>query len=246
MAFIDLTPDQDSSDPSSFRLPPPQFLSQSSRHQSSSVDDSEINSSSRRIRNRYKSAFTEIGLDEAADTTTSNLEHRRPTRPSSRVRWRSQVDIHEVEQQEEGDVKPEIRRTVPTTTWHHYGSSAAVLSRLSFVAVVLAIMIPVLHMSPLLYAGTTSIGAEAGPITPNPARYHDREPTQLSPRQDNPADACLRWSHQSAVVNGTLYLYGGRAKRDSNQDSNTWSELTPSHTSALANRPRQQLPQGRS
>ncbi|KAF7505668.1 hypothetical protein GJ744_000517 [Endocarpon pusillum] len=53
--------------------------------------------------------------------------------------------------------------------------------------------------------------------------YLDRAPTPLLPRQDNPADACLRWSHQSAVVNGTLYLYGGRAKRDSNQDSNTWN-----------------------
>ena len=224
MASIDQIPDQDSSDLSSFRLLPSQIPLHSSRHQSSDVEDSKINASSRRIRNRYKSAFTEIGLDGAAETTNANSQNLKPTRPSSRVRWRSQVEIHQVEQHEEGDVKPESRRAVPITTWHHHGSSAAVLSRLSFVAVVLAIMIPILHMSPLLYAGTTIVGAEAGPITPDPARYRDLESTHLLPRQDNPADACLRWSHQSAVVNGTLYLYGGRAKRDSNQNSNTWSK----------------------
>ncbi len=223
MASIDLTPDQGSSNVSSSHLPPSQFLSRSPRHQSSSAENSETTSSIHRIRNRYKSAFIETGLNEPADATNSDSQNHKPIRPSSRVRWRSQVEIHEVEQQGEQDVRPEVQRTVPTTIGQH-GSSAALLSRLSFVAVVLAIMIPILHMSPLLYAGTTSIGAEAGPITPHPARHRDLESTQLIPRQDNPADACLRWSHQSAVVNATLYLYGGRAKRDSNQNSNTWSE----------------------
>lgn len=39
------------------------------------------------------------------------------------------------------------------------------------------------------------------------------------------ADTCLRWSHQSALVNDTIYIYGGQAKGSSDQDSDTWSRL---------------------
>ena len=34
---------------------------------------------------------------------------------------------------------------------------------------------------------------------------------------------CKRWAGQSAVVNGTLYYFGGRATSSSDQTSNTWS-----------------------
>lgn len=223
MASNDPTADENLFDITSLHSPPSRPLPHT-RRQSCRVATSDVNSSSYRIRNRYKSAFIEIGLDGAAETTNCNMRNLTPTRPGSRVRWRSQVEIHEVEQPEERDMQPAIPRAVPSKTWHQYGSSAAVISRLSFIAVVLAIMIPVLHMSPLLYAGPTSIGAAAGPVAPRAARYDDLESAQLLPRQDNPVDACLRWSHQAAVINGTLYLYGGRAKADSNQASNTWSE----------------------
>jgi hypothetical protein len=223
MASNDIDCNQSPSNISSLRSLPSHPSPQNSQHHSIRIGKSNVDSSSRRIRNRYKSAFTEIGLDGAADMTKCNMRNVTPTRPGLRVRWRSQVQIHEVEQQENEDSRPEIPHSVPTTTWHQYGSSAALVSRLSFLAVVLAIMIPVLHTSPLLYPGPTIIGAEAGPIAPRSARDYDLESTKLLPRQSNPADVCLRWSHQSAVVNGTLYMYGGRAKEDSNQASNTWS-----------------------
>jgi hypothetical protein len=203
------------------QLPPP-WSPHSSRDQPFGMKEAEVNSS-RRIRNRYKSAFTEIGLDGAADTTNSNYRDITSARPGPRVRWRSQVEIHEVEKQEEREMLP-ARPRVSSKPWLQSGPSAAVISRLLFVAVILAIMIPVLHMSPLLYAGPTSLGAEAGPIAPHAARYDDLEFAQVTPRQASSVDACLRWSHQAAVVNGTLYLYGGRSKGDSNQASNTWSE----------------------
>ncbi|PUU83969.1 hypothetical protein B9Z19DRAFT_961866 [Tuber borchii] len=46
----------------------------------------------------------------------------------------------------------------------------------------------------------------------------------LTPRT-NPtgADACLRWSHQSALFKDTIYIYGGQAKGSSDQDSGTWN-----------------------
>ncbi len=217
--------DQNPSNLSILRSPPTRFPPHNLGHHTRKVEKVEVDSSSRRIRNRYKSAFTEIGLDGAADTTNCNIQNGTNTRPGSRVRWRSQVEIHETVQEDTQDSQQEISRTILPIRRHQYSLPAATLSRLSLVAVVLAIMIPILHMSPLLRAGPAIIGAEAGPISPPAARFDDLGSAQLLPRQSNPADTCLRWSHQSAIVNGTLYLYGGRAKTDSNQDSNTWSEL---------------------
>lgn len=131
-----------------------------------------------------------------------------------------------MDQQEDADAgQHTIPCAAPAIAPHHHGSSAAgMLSRLSFLVVVLAIMIPVLHMSPLLNAGPAILGAEAGPISPNSLRHRDIDSTKLLSRQTDAADVCLRWSQQSAVVNGTLYLFGGRTKTDSNQVSDTWSE----------------------
>lgn len=42
-------------------------------------------------------------------------------------------------------------------------------------------------------------------------------------RDDSPTDVCTRWSHQSAVVNGTLYVYGGRSTQQEGQNTNTWN-----------------------
>ena len=206
-------------------MPPSCLPPRHSEQFSPMAETPQVDSSSRRIRNRYKSAFTEIGLVEELDTTNCSMRNLLETRPGSRVRWRSQIDIHEVEQSKERDSEPETSRPVPTTTLDRYGSSAVLVSRLSFLAVVLAIMIPVLHMSPLLQTGPASLGAEAAPTAPMSANHQNIESTRLLPRQGNTVDTCLRWSHQSAVVNGTLYAYGGRAKTDSNQASNTWSEL---------------------
>lgn len=41
--------------------------------------------------------------------------------------------------------------------------------------------------------------------------------------RDISPDVCLRWSGQSAVINGTLYLYGGNVVTQQSQRSGTWS-----------------------
>lgn len=51
----------------------------------------------------------------------------------------------------------------------------------------------------------------------------------LEGRADSPTDVCTRWSHQSAVVNGTMYVYGGRSKTKSDQTDNTWSKSPSSN-----------------
>ncbi|KAF2101569.1 hypothetical protein NA57DRAFT_10793, partial [Rhizodiscina lignyota] len=42
-------------------------------------------------------------------------------------------------------------------------------------------------------------------------------------RDNSPTDVCKRWSHQSALVNGTLYIYGGRAIQSGDQTDNEWN-----------------------
>lgn len=63
---------------------------------------------------------------------------------------------------------------------------------------------------------SNSIGVEASAL-----RRHTWK--DIIRRDDSPTDVCKRWSHQSAVVNGTLYVYGGRSTQDENQKSNTWT-----------------------
>jgi hypothetical protein len=56
---------------------------------------------------------------------------------------------------------------------------------------------------------------------------HERE-IVLETRADSPTDVCTRWSHQSAVINGTLYVYGGQATTEPGQTQNKWSKsVTP-------------------
>ncbi|KAK2861465.1 hypothetical protein FQN49_004170 [Arthroderma sp. PD_2] len=46
----------------------------------------------------------------------------------------------------------------------------------------------------------------------------------LTRRDNSPTDVCKRWSQQTAIVNGTLYIYGGRSTTDASQDDNTWND----------------------
>ncbi|KAF8538422.1 hypothetical protein BDD12DRAFT_741343 [Trichophaea hybrida] len=49
------------------------------------------------------------------------------------------------------------------------------------------------------------------------------EGVRLERRDDSPTDVCARWSHQTAVVGGTVYIYGGQAKTQASQKTNTWN-----------------------
>lgn len=42
-------------------------------------------------------------------------------------------------------------------------------------------------------------------------------------RADSPTEVCTRWAAQTALLNGTLYMYGGRAKSEGDQTQNTWN-----------------------
>ncbi|KAF3920869.1 hypothetical protein ABW21_db0204779 [Orbilia brochopaga] len=70
---------------------------------------------------------------------------------------------------------------------------------------------------------------------------------RISKRQETSSpDVCLRWAHQAAVVDKTLYIYGGRSKTSSLQTENTWNNdflsLDLSKDFDIASAPIQGLP----
>lgn len=41
------------------------------------------------------------------------------------------------------------------------------------------------------------------------------------------SDICVRWSHQSAVVKGDLWIFGGQSKTSPDSEMGNWSEYPP-------------------
>ena len=93
------------------------------------------------------------------------------------------------------------------------------MPRFFLLVFMLAFIIPTLHNSPFFSKSrTVPIGVQGGVI---------RKPEQaaeLAKRQNDASSICKRWSQQSALVNGTLYLYGGRVTTDASQTTNEWSK----------------------
>ena len=97
--------------------------------------------------------------------------------------------------------------------------------RVLSIAFIVAVALPLLHNTPLIgQAGHAMLGAKGGVMRKSQSIH--RTPAldgEVVKRQNSPTDICTRWSHQSAIVNGTLYVYGGRATKDAGQSSNTWN-----------------------
>lgn len=163
---------------------------------------------------RRSSAFFEEGLK--GDDAIVDARLRRFSRPSLRVRFRSKVDVHEPTQTEEPWLEPtpqseELPPLFPT------------VPRIMCFILLLAVLIPSLGNSPFLKAGVTPIGAKAVPVTVPIQEQRKSLPT-VERRQNSDTDICKRWSGQSAVVNGTMYYYGGRKSTSADQTSDTWSK----------------------
>jgi hypothetical protein len=195
---------------------------------------------------RRRSIFTEVGLiDEHTIHTKRSpapilvTEHAlRQQRPSRTVRFRSRNSvfgeengIDEVNDESDWESVDEDEITRPTSSslsTHTMTSSR--LYRAGFFAVVLALMLPIIQMisiAPLSVYGSSIPRASITSVA---------ERSTLLERADSSTDVCKRWSGQSAVVNGTLYMYGFRTTTDAQQKTDTWSKFLPfSHGSCADN-----------
>lgn len=78
------------------------------------------------------------------------------------------------------------------------------LSKATMVVLALALIITISGPSSRDTAGL----ADAGPITK---------------KAKSPTDVCARWAAQTALLNGTLFIYGGEAKTSVDQVNDTWN-----------------------
>ncbi|KAG8529415.1 uncharacterized protein KY384_006052 [Bacidia gigantensis] len=96
-------------------------------------------------------------------------------------------------------------------------------SRLMMLACALLVTLSLTFETPFLAkAGPSVIGARAGVLRTSNLQRKSWEDGQLVARADTDTDICSRWSQQSAIINGTIYIYGGRATTQQGQTDNTW------------------------
>ena len=168
---------------------------------------------------RRSSVFFEVGL--GGEDAIVDAKIKRDSRPRQQVRFKSKVDIHEADPtyypEEKGGHLATWRQPAPAPAF------LPTLPRLLFLVCIFLLGIQSWRDIGLSKAGISPIGAKAGPITPK----RDRDVASIEATQEKRQDTtvCVRWSGQSAVVNGTLYYYGGRASQSSSQTADTWSEL---------------------
>ena len=168
---------------------------------------------------RPNSAFLEVGLS-GEDTIVDSKLSSRDSRPKLQVRFRSKVEILEpgavdcsATPPADNPPRPQMSPYFPT------------LPRLLFLALVIVLVAPSLHSSSLLIARANPLGRRDGSSrTVESLQGIKREALpEKSKRQNTQTDVCKRWSGQSAVVNGTMYYYSGRATSTSSQATDEWS-----------------------
>ncbi|KAL9021574.1 MAG: hypothetical protein Q9185_001222 [Variospora sp. 1 TL-2023] len=117
--------------------------------------------------------------------------------------------------QSEFDGDPQSKSIAPVFSLH---------PRLYLLTLLLFIGLPLLYDTRWLSMPKTSIiGARAGPIRSSDSMTGHGAGHMRPKRADTVTDVCNRWAGQSALVNGTIYLYGGHSTQEPGQRSGTWS-----------------------
>lgn len=167
---------------------------------------------------RRNSAFFEVGL--GGEDAIIDAKLRQESRPKLQVRFSSDINVVEPEAIETSEPSPADHLPRPQMS-----SYFPTLPRLLFLALAIALVAPSLHSSPQWIAEANPLGRRArSPTTSESLQGVKRdELPAISKSEDSQTDVCKRWAGQSAVVNGTLYYYGGRATTSSDQTTDTWS-----------------------
>ena len=162
-----------------------------------------------------KSIFKELDVDGVSDIEMlqDRLRKNPGTQPSEFTSQRSESIGNEKFVPYNTEIANPLQTTPKRSSY-----------RLWMLALIVVVAIPLLYDTPLLgQVGPSILGAKAGVIrsveTEKPAAIEG----DLTKRDNSPTDVCSRWSHQSAIVNGTIYIYGGRATNTSGQKLNTWT-----------------------
>lgn len=168
-------------------------------------------------KHRRSSAFLEIGLEGTDPILDDKIRNERP-----KLQMKSrQSNVSGAENCAVESAPPTPMTSSQTTP---NAASSIHISRIPFmhmalVVALLAIAFPTIYV-PLAESRSMPAVAQAGVIVPR----SETPATLPAKRQTTGTDICKRWAGQSALVNGTLYYYGGRATTTSDQASNQWSK----------------------
>lgn len=196
-------------------------------------DQPSEHAASRRNRPRV-SVFKELDVDTMVDADTGHAHRSATVSLTSRpIKWlRYQPDsLDSLQSDDASPISPDGSESSGrlesitsgnewTTLWQ-----AVFSSRLMMLALVLLVAISSLYDTPILgKAGPSIIGAKAGVIRRSGLQKKEFVDGSLVTRQAiTDTNVCNRWSQQSALVNGTIYLYGGHTTTTADQTSNTWN-----------------------
>lgn len=188
-----------------------EMMAQSQRareHSSTTSSDIPTLANTTRHQRPRRSKFMELDVDgNSSDNQEVLSVMLHQSNPSSRSRSSS------FETESGGDT--DSASVTPVFSLHprHY-----LLTLLAFIA------LPLLYDTRWLSVpGTSMIGARAGVIRSPDVTEEQEFGKMQQKRAGTDTNVCNRWSGQSAIVNGTIYLYGGHATQQSGQKSGTWT-----------------------
>jgi hypothetical protein len=180
------------------------------------------------------SIFTEVGLvdedriREERSAVRTHGETLARLRPAKMLRFRSRNDVFNDRGEKLADDEDDWESvcdeddatdSLPAIAVPAQSFLPTKLYRLGLFSVLLALMLPIMQLNPL-----KQFGVRGGAIPTNSIEAY-AERSMLVTRDDSPTDACRRYSGASAVVNGTLYMYGFRRTSKAQQKDDTWSML---------------------
>ncbi|KAK4172311.1 hypothetical protein QBC36DRAFT_77088 [Triangularia setosa] len=201
-----------------------------------------------KIRKDRKSVFREVGLDTDEPNGPYFSEHESgeitglasPTsthRPDMAQGNTSDDGKDETEQPQSRDERDEAESSTSPSQRPWYSRltpgrrprvravssapppSVSSLTRLSTIALLIAVVIPAFSYYKDAEEVAPLAGADAGVIY-----YRQMKPGPiLETRADSPTKACKRWAHQTAQLNGTLYIYGGQASGSPDDTYDNWN-----------------------
>lgn len=166
-----------------------------------------------------KSIFKELDVDGFFDVEM--LQDRLGEKPGTQ---RSSQSEDFTSQRPHSPSLEDQKSPLHNTKMVNRSQGSSLFYRLLMLALVVIIAVPFLHDTPLLgKAGPSILGAKAAVIRRADAEQLAAIEGEMMKRDNSPTDVCSRWSQQAAIVNGTIYLYGGHATNTSGQDQNTWN-----------------------
>ena len=169
------------------------------------------------------SAFTEIGVDDITNSVGDQYDtfmmNDQSTwqEPSSQRLGAIRAGIHGHRQNTDNSDETSCKQ-------QSIREKITAQGRLWMLALIALVVLPLLHNSPLVGpTGPAFIGVSAGVTQRSDVQLRASIDGKLAARDTTSTDYCTRWSQQSAVVNGTLYIYGGRATQRQGQNQSTWN-----------------------